>query len=380
MADPFLLDTTLRDGEQSPGVYFTQEEKIHFAEALDGLGVSIIEAGIPQMGKEEKGVLQQLVQKGLKADILAWNRLSIDDVMASLECGVHHVHVSVPTSPVLLSKKLRKDSSWIKHQMDEVIGFAIREGLIVSLGAEDASRTDPEFLSTIFKHAEDLGVVRVRYADTLGILTPEKTDLIIRGLTNGLKIPLDFHAHNDFGLATANSLAAWKAGAQMISCSVLGLGERVGNASLEEFVGAVHFLEGGFPDFDFLRLRALCTSLSEITRRPIPEHAPLFGNQIFRHESGIHVDGLIKDSETYELFAPEKVGGKRELVIGKHSGRAAIKYIGKQRGILLSNSQSQEFLNQMRTQMADTKNINAETLFSQYLLNLSHSAKTTRFS
>jgi len=380
MADPFLLDTTLRDGEQSPGIYFTKEEKIHFAEALDGLGVSIIEAGIPQMGKEEKGVLQQLVQKRLKASILAWNRLSIDDVTASLECGVHHVHVSVPTSSVLLAKKLRKESSWIKNQMDEVIGFAIREGLIVSLGAEDASRTDPKFLSAIFKHAEDLGVVRVRYADTLGILTPAKTESIIHVLTSELKIPLDFHAHNDFGLATANSLAAWKAGAQMISCSVLGLGERVGNTSLEEFVGAVHFLEGGFPDFDFLRLRSLCSSLSESLGRPIPEHAPLFGNQIFTHESGIHVDGLLKDSETYELFAPEKVGGKRQLVIGKHSGRAAIKYIGKQRGILLSDSQSQEFLNQMRLQMADTKNINAETLFSQYLLNLSHSAKTTRFS
>ncbi|MCK9183022.1 MAG: hypothetical protein M0P13_09115 [Fibrobacteraceae bacterium] len=355
MTDPLLLDTTLRDGEQSPGIYFTSEEKIQLAEALDELGVSVIEAGVPQMGKEEKSVLRELCHRNLKADVLAWNRLAVEDVKASLECGVEHIHVSVPTSLVLLSKDLRKDSSWIQGQMDVVVGFALREGLTVSLGAEDASRTDPAFLASVFKHAEDIGVTRVRYADTLGILTPDKTKEVISFLTQRLRVPLDFHAHNDFGLATANSLAAWQAGARMISCSVMGMGERVGNTSLEEFIGTIHFLENGFPDFNFLRLKALCTLLSKMTDRPIPLHKPLFGKEIFRHESGIHVDGLLKDGSTYELFPPETVGGKRELIVGKHSGRAALKYLARQRGVALDDAQSQDFLNQMRAQMAVKK-------------------------
>jgi len=376
MTEPLLLDTTLRDGEQSPGIYFTVQEKIQLAEALDELGVSVIEAGIPQMGKEEKSVLRDLCHRNLKADILAWNRLTVEDVEASLECGARQIHVSVPTSTVLLSKDLHKETSWIQGQMDIVVGFALREGLTVSLGAEDASRTDPDFLAIVFKHAEDLGVTRVRYADTLGILTPEKTKKVISFLTNGLVIPLDFHAHNDFGLATANSLAAWHAGARMISCSVMGLGERVGNTSLEEFIGTVHFLENGFPDFNFLRLKALCSLLSMMTGRAIPPHKPLFGKDIFKHESGIHVDGLLKDGATYELFPPETVGGKRELIVGKHSGRAAIKYLAGRQGVPLNDTQSQAFLNKMRAEMAIKKEVNAEALFSAYLLDFSNTTRS----
>jgi homocitrate synthase NifV len=370
LKQPILLDTTLRDGEQSPGLYFTHQEKILLAQELDQLGVRVIEAGIPSMGKEEKDVFRSLLQLNLKADVLAWNRLALDDVQSSIETGVSHIHVSVPTSPQHLSLKIGKSPEWIFKQMDKVIGFAIHEGLTVSLGAEDASRTELEFLIAVFLHAQHLGVSRVRYADTLGIMTPDKTCRIIDTITKKLKIPLDFHAHNDFGLATANALCAWKSGAEVISCSLLGLGERAGNTALEEFVGSIHFLENQFTGFDFPRLLKLCETLSRFSRRPIPSHKPLFGNEVFVHESGIHVDGLLKDHINYEFFPPEKVGGQRSLVVGKHSGRSALKYLASLYQHNLSDTQAQDFLIQLRAQMAEEKNIDAQSSFEYYLTHL----------
>jgi homocitrate synthase NifV len=368
LQQPSLLDTTLRDGEQSPGLYFTNNEKVIIARALDELGVGIIEAGIPGMGKEEKNVFRKLVGLNLKAEILAWNRLAMDDVRSSLEAGVRSIHVSVPTSPQQLSRKIGREPSWIFRRMEEVVGFAVSEGLSVSLGAEDASRTETNFLKSIFLHAVQLGVTRVRYADTLGILTPEKTSRTIRALTHSLGIPLDFHAHNDFGLATANALSAWKAGASVISCSLLGLGERAGNTALEEFVGNAHFLEGRFPDFDFPRLRKLCETVSIFCGRPIASQKPLFGSEVFNHESGIHVDGLIKDRLNYELFPPERVGGKSSIIVGKHSGRSALKYLASLQHHTLTDPEAQGFLNALRTRMASQKGVNADGLFEAFLL------------
>jgi len=367
---PILLDTTLRDGEQSPGLYFTHDEKVYLAQELDQLGVAIIEAGVPGMGEEEQNVFRKLIHLHLNAEILAWNRLNIDDVRASLKCGVSHIHVSVPTSAILLSKKMQKDASWVFTQMEEVIGYALSENLVVSFGAEDASRTDLVFLSSVFQHAQNLGAVRVRYADTLGIMTPMQTSLAVDYLVQGLDIPLDFHAHNDFGFATANALCAWKSGAQVISCSLLGLGERAGNTALEEFVGAAHFLEQQFAKFDFCRLRELCTALSLLCNRAMPTHKPLFGSDIFKHESGIHVDGLIKDKKTYEFFSPEKVGGQRSLVIGKHSGRAALKYMASLQNVVLTDTRAQQFIGELRQRMSWEKNVQAEMLFNEFLCNL----------
>lgn len=370
MNSPIILDTTLRDGEQSPGLYFTQDEKITIAQKLDELGVSIIEAGIPGMGKEEKELFRKLIPLHLQAEILAWNRLTLEDVKASLDCGVSHIHVSVPTSSLLLSQKMKKDRSWVLKEMEKVIGFALREGLIVSFGAEDASRTDLAFLSTVFKHARDLGAIRVRYADTLGILSPMQTSKVIYHLTPDLGIPLDFHTHNDFGMATANSLCAWKSGAKIISCSLLGLGERAGNTALEEFIGAVHFLDKPFSALDFCSLREVCSMVAQFTDRPLSPHKPLYGKDIFNHESGIHVDGLLKNSETYELFPPEKIGGKRSIVVGKHSGRAALKYLAMQQGVTLHDIQAQEFLKMIHGLMATQKGVNTQSLFNSFLRTL----------
>ncbi len=208
---PVLLDTTLRDGEQSPGIYFTNEEKLEIASRLDELGVAIIEAGIPAMCIEERTVLAKLAASGLNSKILSWNRLLNEDVINSLNVGIRSIHVSVPTSAILLDCKLKKERHWVFKQIESVIKFSVAEGAEISLGAEDSSRTETAFLKEVFLAAANAGAIRVRYADTLGILTPDKTATEIALLVKDLPVPLDFHGHNDFGMATANALAAWEA-------------------------------------------------------------------------------------------------------------------------------------------------------------------------
>ncbi len=367
MQKPIFLDTTLRDGEQTPGVYFTHDEKIHIAKALDQIGVEIIEAGIPSMGYEERSCLKALRQLNLKAEILSWNRLLEVDVKNSLEAEVTAIHVSVPTSDLMIEKKMGKKREWILSQMETVFAFAIREGAILSFGAEDASRTNPAFLKHIFQSAQDLGAKRVRFADTLGIMTPLQVAESIAYLSDGLSIPIDYHGHNDFGLATANALSAWENGAKVISCSVLGLGERAGNTSIEEFAGILRYLKGTMPDFDFVTLKKLCNDIASWTGSAIPDRKPIIGENIYSHESGIHVDGILKEPSTYEFFSPELMGERRRLVLGKHSGRKAVRYLAEERGYSITDGLIDEFLCDMRSRMARSGNVDATALFERYL-------------
>lgn len=374
MDEPIFLDTTLRDGEQTPGIYFTHEEKLALAHELDSLGVGIIEAGIPSMGDQEQSVIRDIIRAGLHAQILTWNRLSMDDLKASLAAGAEYVHVAVPTSSHMLKFKLQKPMDWVLKRMRQVIESAIKAGAQVSFGAEDASRTDDAVLLSIFRYAQELGAVRVRYADTLGIMTPEKTSSTIHFLRRYLHVPIDFHAHNDFGMATANTLCAWKSGAQVLSCSLLGLGERSGNTAMEEIVGAMRLLENCGHFIDLKHVKAICQKLAEKIRRPIPVNKPLLGDAIFTHESGIHVDGLIKAPQTYEFYPPEIVDGQRTFVVGKHSGRSAIIYMAKNRGYQLTDIQAETFLNYLRGKMAISRNVNADTEFACYLERLNRVA------
>ncbi|KAA6309423.1 2-isopropylmalate synthase, partial [termite gut metagenome] len=288
MMKPIFLDTTLRDGEQTSGIYFTHEEKVYIAKTLDALGVDIIEAGMPSMGKDEQRILQHLTQLPLQAEILSWNRLLCEDVMASLEAGVIHIHVSVPSSDLMLVQKMNKTKDWIIPQMEKVFTFALNHDATLSFGAEDASRTALSFLKVVFKTAQDLGAQRVRFADTLGIMTPSSVARTIGYLKEDLTIPIDFHGHNDFGLATANALSAWENGAQVISCSILGLGERAGNTSLEEIAGILQYIRKDIQGFNFVALKKLCNTLASWINSPIPERKPIIGEKIFNHESGIH--------------------------------------------------------------------------------------------
>lgn len=367
MRRPILLDTTLRDGEQTPGVYFTNKEKLYIASELSDMGVEIIEAGIPSMGEEERKSLKAIKMLNLKSEILSWNRLLLDDVITSLRAGIMTIHLSVPTSDVMIEKKMGKTRDWIIPQMEKVFSFALKEGAVISFGAEDASRTDTQFLKEIFDTAQLLGAKRVRFADTLGIMTPSQVASQLKYLSKDLNIAIDYHGHNDFGMATANALAAWENGADVISCSVLGLGERAGNTSLEEFVCIMQYLKDQISGFDFVRLKKLCQAIAEWTDCPIPDRKPVVGKKIFTHESGIHVDGILKEPTTYELLPPESLGGNREFILGKHSGLKAVRYFANNEGYEISDNLIDDFLKNMRSQMAQTKGINALSLFDNFL-------------
>jgi len=244
MQKPFLIDVTLRDGDQSPGVAFNTRDKVVIARMLDRVGVFQIEAGIPAMGAIEQNAVQAVAALDLNCHVSSWNRMVPGDVTASLACGIRNIHVCVPVSDIHLCCKVSKSRNWVFLRLKETVSFAKSHGCRVTVGAEDASRADELFLFDVAQAAFELGAERLRYSDTLGILNPFTTFEHISRLREKVKGALEFHGHNDFGMATANALAAWEAGCSYIDVSVGGLGERAGNTPLEEFVRSLRGLYG----------------------------------------------------------------------------------------------------------------------------------------
>lgn len=332
-----VIDTTLRDGEQSAGVSFSIEEKIEIAKALDELGVDIIEAGIPVMGHDEKKAVDKIMELGLNADILTWNRMKIEDVRASLDVGAKNVHISVPVSDLHIEKKLGIERQELVDRYIRVLDFARSRDLNISIGGEDASRADPGFLAYIFGIGIEYGVRRFRYADTVSVLNPftahEKIYMMINSLYEGLHmdprefgkaVSIDFHGHNDFGLGTANALGAFKAGASAVSCSVNGLGERAGNTPLEEIVMALEMMQGVRTNIRRDKFMEVSKMVEQYSGRDLQASKPIVGDLVFSHEAGIHVDGLMKDQSIYTYLDPTSIGRKHRFVRGKHSGKSMI--------------------------------------------------------
>lgn len=240
--DIIIVDTTLRDGEQMPGVAFNVEEKIAIAKLLDKIGVHIIEVGIPVMGGEEKIAVQKIIQAGLKAQVTTWNRIVLSDLRASIQCGARYLHLSAPVSDLLIEKKLGKTRQWVLRCLQGAIRYAADYGCTISVGAEDASRAEFNFLAEYAQLAAEYGAVRLRYADTVGIMEPFSVYRLIKNLIDIVDIDIEIHTHNDFGLSTANSLAAIIAGAKAVSTTVNGIGERAGNASLDQVCLALRYI------------------------------------------------------------------------------------------------------------------------------------------
>lgn len=235
-----IVDTTLRDGEQAPGVAFNLQEKVTIARMLDRLGVAQIEAGTPAMGEIEQQAIAAIVRLGLKSQVSTWNRMVPADIRASLACGVKHVHISAPVSDIQIRYKLGKNHQWVLDRLRQACLYALDHGLSVTVGAEDASRADPDFLLEIASLAQEMGAKRLRYCDTVGILDPFTTFERLVWLKESTALELEFHGHNDFGLATANALAAIRAGVNWVDTTVGGLGERAGNTALEELCRALN--------------------------------------------------------------------------------------------------------------------------------------------
>lgn len=359
-----IVDTTLRDGEQTAGVVFSNSEKREIARLLDAAGVHQIEAGVPAMKGMEKQAIADIVKDNLSASILGWCRASTEDIQDALDCELDAVCVSVPVSDVHIESKLGKDRDWVYRQTTRTINFAKSHGLYVSCNAEDASRARMEDLIVFTRIAKEAGADRLRFCDTLGILSPSNTFQKIKILINEVGLPVEVHSHNDFGMATANAVAGFNGGAEFISVTVNGLGERAGNAALEEVIMALKYVENQPVSFDISKLKALSDFVSEASGREIPLCKPIVGKNIFTHEAGIQVDGLVKEPKTYELFHPSEIGGERQIVIGKHSGKNAVQMKFREFGIDLDEDSAKRILGAVK----DKANENKRSLFDKELM------------
>lgn len=315
-----IYDTTLRDGEQTPGVAFTPQQKLEIAIKLDELGIQEIEAGFPSVSRRERIGIKKIVDQGLNLKVLSLARANIKDVDYALKCGVDGVIIFFPTSHIHLKYKVKARLDEIIEKGIETVEYAKDHGIWTQLSCEDGTRSDIDALLKVYKIAEELKTDRVGLADTVGCIHPTAMKSLISTLRKEIKIPMAVHCHNDFGLAVANSLAAVEAGINAVSCTVNGIGERGGNASLEEVIMSLYILYGVDLGFRYSVLSELSELVSRYSGIDIPPNKAIVGKNVFRHESGIHVAAVLENSFTYEPYLPQIVGKKRELVYGKHSG------------------------------------------------------------
>jgi homocitrate synthase NifV len=273
-----IVDTTLRDGEQSAGVVFSIEERMNIISALDKAKVKWIETGIPAMGKQECEDLKLMLKMPVKSNLIAWNRANLKDLKASIECGFKFIHVSLPISDLHIEYKLKKNRVWVLDQLKKCLEYLKNYGVTIIVGAEDASRADSEFFIQYAEIAASYGAIRIRYSDTVGCLDHFTTYQNIKEIVNRSSLPVEIHAHNDFGLAVANTLAAYRAGAEFASVTVTGLGERAGNASMEETVVSLKHFYNYDCGIELETLTSLAEIVSKASERTLFPYKPIVGS------------------------------------------------------------------------------------------------------
>lgn len=345
-----LIDTTLRDGAQAPDVSFSYNDKFYIVKMLASAGIRLFEAGIPAMGRRECEDIADLITAFPQCTFSAWCRADIEDIKKACISGCKSIHISFPVSAAHMSIIGMKENTVI-DKLKKLCQFAAAHSVTVSVGAQDASRADPVFLIKFVNCAYESGAIRVRIADTVGILSPVATYNMVSIIRKKVpECPVEFHGHNDLGMATANTLTALHAGAEFASVTVNGLGERTGNAPLEEVVMAIRQASSMDLVFETNELNRICHEVAAITHREIPTCKPVTGNSIFTHESGIHCNGQLKNASAYEPYDPLSTGHKpSHFVSGTHSGKSGIMAILNDNGIVAPSQTIAQFIEIVRT-------------------------------
>ncbi|WP_340113781.1 homocitrate synthase/isopropylmalate synthase family protein [Maribellus mangrovi] len=352
---PYIIDTTLRDGEQAPGVVFSLKEKIEIAEWLDQLGIPELEIGTPAISRSEQNDIRCLINQGFSFKSTCWARATRHDLNAALNTGADRVNLSFPVSELQL-KALGKTTAWIFKELPEIMKMANENFSFVAVGAQDASRADRNLLKEYIAAAEFYGARRIRIADTVGILNPQSTKELFEDLSFAFpQIDFEFHGHNDFGMATANHAVALTSGASSASLTINGLGERAGNGALEEVIYALKYSFGIDLGYDGNLLNRLSDLVENFSKRQLPLSKPVTGQMAFSHESGIHCRSLKENPLSYQPFNPEEIGRDMVFVIGKHSGTGALSELLEKRNIFLSKTEISDLISRIKATSARLK-------------------------
>lgn len=359
-----VYDSTLRDGEQTPGVHFTVDQKVAIARKLDEVGVHQIEAGFPAVSDTEREAVKKVAGLGLNADILCLSRTLQSDIDAAIACDVDMVLLFVATSELHLKYKLKMSPKDVLEKAVRSVEYAREHGLKASLSTEDSTRSDLGLMLDVYHASEAAGASRLGITDTLGCAGPEAVSYIVGKIREGTKLPLSAHLHNDFGLGVANSIAALSAGAEAIATTVGGIGERAGNVPLEQLVMALKHIHKRDIGIRTEGLTELARLVFESAKLPIPVNQPWVGPNAFSHESGIHVQAVLNCPMTYECVDPEEVGNRRRLVLGKHSGTAIVRSRLEEKSVQASQEQVCDIVRAIKTAGEEHGRVSDEEFWS----------------
>ena len=359
-----IFDTTLRDGEQTPGVTVSPDQKVEIAMKLDELGVDTIEAGFPVVSPGEVEAIKRIIKQGLKAEICGLARTTQNDIDVALKSDLKYIHTFIATSDIHLQYKLKMTREQVLEKAIFAVEYAKKHGLVVEFSAEDATRSDVQFLNKIFKSVAQAGANRIDIPDTVGYSTPQYMSKLVSVVAEVTGLPVSVHCHNDFGLAVANSIAGFQAGATCAHVTINGLGERAGNAALEELVMACQCLYKIPHNILTEQLYDVSKFVSSAMGIIVQPNKAIIGENAFGHESGIHTHGIINNPLTYEPISPELVGRKRWMQAGKHAGAHGIKAILTEFGITASDLQLKEIVEKQKLIADGGKSITTSDLLS----------------